>query len=205
MLESLRGQYDIWLVGWDGADFPKVNEIWGTDLKAEDVKVTVAYRFMRRLMDLIPLPLAHLRLHLLFRAARKLRREIDFDLAISCQNEGAFGADGIQYIHFPWGFYPRPSHDMKWYHFSWPLRGYRRYCEWLSGYSTDAMLQNLTLVNSNWTGQKFFETYGAQCTTLTPPVPGEISDAPWTDREDSFAILGRLSPEKHVEKAVEIS
>lgn len=206
ILEALRGRYEIWLVAWHPADFAKVNEVWGTRLTADDVKVKIAYRMMRRIMDAIPLPLAHLRLHLLFRAAIKMQRQFKFDLTISCQNEGAFGPGGIQYVHFPWGFYPRPDHDMRWYHFSPPLRKYRKFCERLSGYSKKAMLQNLTLTNSDWTNRKFLETYGVSGQTLTPPIPGGNggAGAAWAEREDAFIVLGRLSPEKQIEKVIGI-
>jgi glycosyltransferase involved in cell wall biosynthesis len=66
------------------------------------------------------------------------------------------------------------------------------------------MKQNLTLVNSDWTGRKVRERYGIETTTLYPPVPGDFPDVPWHERENGFVCIGRWAPEKKLESLVEI-
>ena len=66
------------------------------------------------------------------------------------------------------------------------------------------MKQNLTLVNSNWTGSKFKERHGCEAVTLYPPVPGNFPEVPWEEREDGFVCIGRISPEKELEKLIGI-
>jgi len=44
-----------------------------------------------------------------------------------------------------------------------------------------------------------------QCaTTIYPPVWSEFPDVPWEKKEDSFVMIGRIAPEKQVEKAISI-
>jgi glycosyltransferase involved in cell wall biosynthesis len=65
------------------------------------------------------------------------------------------------------------------------------------------MKQNLTLVNSNWTGNKVRERYGIATTTLYPPIAEDFPDVSWEDREDGFVCIGRITPEKEVDKIID--
>ena len=40
--------------------------------------------------------------------------------------------------------------------------------------------------------------------TLFPPVPGDFPDVPWDERENGFVCIGRISPEKELEKVIKI-
>ena len=66
------------------------------------------------------------------------------------------------------------------------------------------MKQNLTLVNSDWIGDKVREWHGIESTTLYPPVSGEFPEVPWQNREDGFVCIGRISPEKELDDIIDI-
>ncbi len=74
----------------------------------------------------------------------------------------------------------------------------------LSGFSATSMLRNLTLVNSQWTGEVVKQAYGIEPIVLYPPVPGDFSDVPWHDKENGFVCLGRFDPSKRIECIVAI-
>jgi glycosyltransferase involved in cell wall biosynthesis len=151
------------------------------------------------------LPLALLRGSLLQRAARELLRHEHFDLVVSTTNEIAVGVRAIQYVHFPWNYFPRPDVEYRWYHFRPLLRLYRGLAIALNGgNSNEAIAANQTLVNSAWTGQRFEQWYGARARVLHPPVPIDRPPLPWAQRSDTFACVGRMSPEKNVEGAIDI-
>ena len=93
-----------------------------------------------------------LKICLLFRYCRKHLESHRYDVVISTINETDFGRPGIQYIHFPWDYEPRPDADLRWYHgASLPLLIYRRSCRWISGVRPQGLRKNLTLVNSVYT------------------------------------------------------
>jgi glycosyltransferase involved in cell wall biosynthesis len=66
------------------------------------------------------------------------------------------------------------------------------------------MSTNVTLVNSDWTGEKFAEVYGGPTRTLYPPVLGNSCPTPWHQRQAAFVCLGRIAPEKEIPKIVAI-
>ncbi|HEX9445386.1 MAG TPA: glycosyltransferase family 4 protein, partial [Candidatus Binatia bacterium] len=74
----------------------------------------------------------------------------------------------------------------------------------ISDFSMERLKHNLTLVNSNWTGGKIRECHGIDSTTLYPPVPGDFPAVPWAEREDGFVCVGRFSPEKELDKVIDI-
>jgi glycosyltransferase involved in cell wall biosynthesis len=128
-----------------------------------------------------------------------------YDILISANNETDFGRKGIQYVHFPWAYHPRPKVDLRWYHGSSTMvDAYYCLCTCLSGVSFERMKQNVTLVNSNWTGEKVRERHGIASITLYPPVPGNFPDSPWQDKEDGFVCIGRIAPEKELDKIIDI-
>ncbi|MCI0453956.1 MAG: hypothetical protein L0Y68_03040, partial [Candidatus Dadabacteria bacterium] len=66
------------------------------------------------------------------------------------------------------------------------------------------MKNNITLVNSDWTGNKIREFYGIEPTTVYPPVPGDFAEMPWEKKENGFVCVGRISPGKRFETVIEI-
>ena len=74
----------------------------------------------------------------------------------------------------------------------------------LGNYSEIRMKQNVTLVNSNWMGERVRETYGIETQTVYPPVKDDFPDVSWAQREEGFVCIGGVSPGKHVEDMISI-
>lgn len=203
IIEALKREHAVSVLTWWPVNLVPINRHFGTSLSPADFTVRMAYPALRRLLDHTPASLDLLKTSLLLRTAKRMKDH--YDLILTVNNEADLGRRGIQYVHFPWAFLPRPPVDLRWYHFSSTMvDAYYRLCVWISGFSSDRMKQNLTLVNSNWTGTKIKERYGIGSTTLYPPVPGVFSDVPWAEREDGFVCIGRISPEKELEKIIDI-
>lgn len=202
-VEALKDEYDIVLLAWDPVDFDAINRYYGTALSPSDLTVRLAPRGPYWLRRLIGLRGALWQRYLMLRWARPIAG--DFDVVLSVNNEIDVGVPAIQYVHFPWGYWPRPDADRRWYHWiPGVLRLYYALGARLAPVSPEAVRRNCTLVNSDWTGARFRERYGGETETLYPPVFGAPAPPVWTDREDAFAVVGVLSPEKRVETAIDI-
>ena len=203
-LEALKSRYEIHLLSWGPPLLEDVNQAFGTSLKVSDFTSYTVSPLIRRVVDMAPLPLALLSTNILYRQANQIIKAQPFEIILSTMNEIDIGRPAIQYVHFPWSYFPRPDADYRWYHFAPLLRAYRAFCTSLSGYRKETVAANVTLVNSNWTGQLFEEWYGAQAKTVYPPVKGGFPDVPVEERDCSFVCLGRISPEKEIEKVIAI-
>lgn len=203
-LQTLREEFEVTLLTWEPVDFGPVNAAFGTTLKPADFRFLRVPDQWRRALRLTPLPLALLSGSLLQRRARALVRRERFDLVVSTTNEIDVGVRAIQYVHFPWNYFPRPDVEYRWYHV-WPLlKAYRGAAIALSGSSNRGIARNKTLVNSAWTGRRFEDWYGAPARVLHPPVPIDREPLPWAQRANAFACVGRMSPEKNVEGIIDI-
>jgi glycosyltransferase involved in cell wall biosynthesis len=203
MLQALRDEYELTVLAWRPVDLEEVNRFYGTTLRPADVRVILAPAALRWAVDAMPFPLGLLRTCVMLRLGRRLAP--GYDLLLCANNESDFGRPGIQYIHFPWNFWPRPEVDFRWYHVSLGLvRAYHRLCHGIAGVSFDRIRQNVTLVNSDWTAGKVREAHGIESVTLHPPVAGDFPDLPWSEREDGFVCAGRFAPEKNLDAVIDI-
>src|SRR6185295_5245428 len=84
------------------------------------------------------------------------------------------------------------------------VRFYHRLSQRLANYSEARMRRNLTLVNSEWTAERVRERYGMESVTLYPPVPGAFPPVAWDARENAFVCVGRISPEKGLDRILDI-
>lgn len=203
MIEALRHNYAIAVLTWMPIDLEAINRYYGTSIQASAFRICRISPVLRYVMDLIPVPFSLLKTSLLLRTAKQIAGQ--YDVVITVNNEADFGRRGIQYVHFPWAYQPRPPVDLRWYHFS-PLLvdAYYRMCVYLCGFSFAGMKRNLTLVNSDWTGVKVRQRHGIDSQTLYPPVAGTFPAIPWETREDGFVCIGRISPEKELDKVIDI-
>jgi glycosyltransferase involved in cell wall biosynthesis len=211
MLQALRDEYDLSVMTWTASvENDDINRVYGTSLRRDDLKVLGPPRLLRTIFDLVARwkPEHHFqKACLLCRLTQ--RRKKDYDILISGLDEVDFGRPGIQYIHFPnlapvyqletaardRGFTSRWWHLFK-----------QRYRPWriLSGFSFERVKENLTLVNSDWTGAVVRQLYGIDSLTIYPPVAGVFSDIAWEERRDSFVCIGRFTPHKRIEMVIEI-
>ena len=128
-----------------------------------------------------------------------------FDAIVSVDNEMDVGRHSLQYVHFPWGFWPRPDVDLRWYHFGPLVRAYYVLIHRIHRFDRARVAANATVVNSDWTGGMFARCYdGAPSVTIPPPAPARFPEVAWAERADRFVAIGRIAPEKELEKLVAI-
>jgi glycosyltransferase involved in cell wall biosynthesis len=203
MIEALRRDYRVSLLTWKSPDLDAVNQFFGTTLRPSDVEVLVVSPWLRRLARHTPTPAALLKSGHLLCLGRKLAP--GYDVLITADNEADLGRKGIQYVHFPTLDPRRPVIDLHWYHGSARLVDlYRKWALRITGFSIERMRRNVTLVNSDWTGSRIREIHGIEPRTVYPPAVGGFNPVPWEARENGFVCIGRLSPEKELEKIIEI-
>ena len=203
MLQALRDSYDVSVLSWRPVDLEPINHFFGTSLTAGDMTLYRVNPVLARLLDSLPTTASLLRTAILLRQARRMGQR--FDVLVTGNNEADFGRPGIQYIHYPWNNFPRPAVDMRWFHFAWAVGCYYRLCEAIGMFSRDRITANVTLANSDWTAARVRECYpGIVTRTVYPPVAGDFSDIPWGRRENGFVCIGRISPEKQLEKIIRI-
>jgi glycosyltransferase involved in cell wall biosynthesis len=202
-LQALKGGYDLSVLSWRPVDLAPVNHFFGTSLTAGDMTFYTVNPVLARFLDSLPTPAALLKTAILLRHSRRMRQR--FDVLLTTNNEADFGRPGIQYIHYPWNNFPRPAVDMRWFHFAWALSCYYRLCAAIGAFSPDRIRQNITLANSDWTAARMRECYpGITTRTVYPPVVGDFSNSPWDGRENGFLCIGRIAPEKQIEKMIAI-
>ncbi|MGH7964406.1 MAG: glycosyltransferase [Candidatus Binatia bacterium] len=214
MLEALKDDYDLSVLTWEVADTRELNRVYGTSLTSADFKVLGPARLPRYVFDrIVEWNQDHYfqKACLLYRLAQQ--RKDDFDILISALDEVDFGRPGIQYVHYP-GF--RRIYETEYKAVSesngqpvlknWSVRLKRRCRPWqiISRFSFERMKQNLTLVNSDWTGTVVRELYGIESLTVFPPVAGDFPDIPWDRRQDRFVCIGRFVRFKRIEMVIEI-
>jgi len=210
MLEGLKRDYDITLLTWVPVDFSAINQFYGTDIGPSDFKkIIFPPAWLRAIVARVPNdPWQYQRFTILMRWVRIIRS--GYNILINANNEIDFGIRGVQYIHYPYQ------------HLNWKKErcvsrgdGRLRYTvnllkhrlrPWrlISGFRFERMRRNLTLVNSDWTGRKFKDTYHAESVTVYPPVPGGFPDVPWNQRENGFVCIGRISNDKRYEDIIDI-
>jgi len=203
-LQALAERYEVSVLSWQPAELRRTNRNFGTELSQDSVRLLTVNPTLVRALSWIPVPLAHLRQHLLYRRARELVATGRFDVVIGAMNEIDVGAPAIQYIHFPLAYWPRPDADLHWYHAASLVRAYRWFGSLLSGFDEARVARNLTLSNSDWTGRRFAERYGTRARTVYPPVPGGFPEVPFDQRDRAFIVVGRIAREKRIEDIIEI-
>src|SRR5262249_26767582 len=190
------------LLTWAPIDLDAVNVYFGTALRSTDFTALTASSRLRAVVDRLPVPVATLKASILRQRARPMCDY--FDLVMSASNEADFGRPGIQYIHYPVRHASPLPVDQRWYHRRWSLHLYEWICSTVSSFDDQAMCTNLTLVNSAWTGNLVSRIHGIPVRVVHPPAAGVFPDVPWHARDDGFLCIGRLTPQKEIERVVEI-
>lgn len=203
ILQALAPMHQVTVLSWQPVELDPINRFFGTHLKAGDFDTITVPRQWRTAIDRLPVPAALIKLSLLMRHTRAVSH--GYDVLFGVQNEMDFGRRGIQYIHYPTYLRPRPAADLRWYHRPRrALDAYYQVADAIAGFSIERLKQNLTLVNSDWTGERVQRALGVPTRTLYPPVVDPAPGLPWDDRRDRFLTIGRFSPEKQFERAMEI-
>ncbi len=202
-LQGLVAEHRVTVLSWQPVDIEPINRFFGTHLHHGDFDTIVVPRSWRMLVDHLPTPSTLITLSLLMRYTRRV--SAGFDVLFGVANETDFGRRGIQYVHYPTYFRPRPEADLRWYHP--PQAGLNLYyalADRIAGFSLERLKANLTLVNSDWTGEQVATSLGIASRTVYPPVVDPAPGLPWEGRRTAFLAVGRISPEKEYERVMTI-
>ena len=203
ILQALVADHQVTVLSWQPVEIDPINRFFGTHLKRGDFESLVVPWHWRVIPDHLPVPAALVRLSLLMRYTRRVSS--GFDVVFGVFNETDYGRKGIQYIHYPTYLRPRPAVDLRWYHAAqWPLRLYYAAADRVADFSLDRLKQNVTLVNSDWTGARVQRSLDVPTITVYPPVADPAPGAPWAERRNGFLAIGRFSPEKEFERVMTI-
>jgi glycosyltransferase involved in cell wall biosynthesis len=202
MLQGLAAAHDVTVLSWEPVDRAQIDRFWGTSLQAHDFRVVRVPAATRRLVDALPFPVHLLRTAFMLRAAQRMMPA--YDVPVTANNEADFGTVGVQYVHYPWNVFPRPHVDIRWYHLKMLLPLYYGLCGTVSRFTVAGMHRNITLVNSDWTGRVARERYGFVTRTVYPPVTADVPSVDWDEREPGFVCIGRIAPEKELDRVIDI-
>jgi glycosyltransferase involved in cell wall biosynthesis len=202
MVQALKDDYAVTLLGWRRPDLSALNRFFGTTLGPGDLAVTLPPAPLRALLASIPAPAYLLRTAILLRLAK--RRAGDFDVLLTGDNEADFGPRGVQYINYPWDLLPRPALEARWYHGRALVAAYRELCIRLAEFSDDRMRKTPALVSSDYVGRLVGQRYGVVPRTLYPPVMGGFPAVPWEARDPAFLCVGRIAPDKQLDRVIDV-
>lgn len=203
VLQALTPVHRVTVLSWQPVEIDPINRFFGTSLRRGDFDTTEVPARWRGMFAAVPVPATLLKISLLMRIARQV--SAGHEVVFGVHNEMDFGRRGIQYVHYPTYFRPRPDVDFRWYHRPRSaLNLYYRAADSIAGVSVERLKQNLTLVNSDWTGLQVQKSLGVPTRTLYPPVVDPQPGLPWSDRHPGFLAIGRISPEKEYERLMHI-
>lgn len=209
-LEALSRDFRLSLVSaatLNASDWEELNQTYGTRVDPSRIQQIQAPR-LPGVQG--PHRLSHLQIRYFERHCRRLAP--GFDLCLSAYNPIPFGRPGIQLMG-DFSF----SEDMRRrlnalgqeplrHRGTFLRRLYLKAGEWLGGPSLPLRERgDLVLANSAWTAQQLQAHFGLEKVELLyPPVPlpsapARLERDPW-----SFVSLGRISPEKEIERMVAI-
>jgi len=203
VLQALIAEHRVTVLSWTPVEVEPINRFFGTHLRRDDFDTIEVPRSWRLIPDHLLTPSTLIKMSVLMRYTRRV--SAGYDVLFGVYNETDYGRRGIQYVHYPTYLRPRPEVDLRWYHR--PQEGLNLYyalADRIAGFSFDRMKANLTLVNSDWTGEHVARFLGITTRTLYPPVVDPGPGLPWAERRNAFLAIGRISPEKEYERVMNI-
>ena len=205
LIEALKRDFEVTVLTTGGWDRDALNDYYGTQVSEKDVRV----RFAPVPFPLRGLDIAALRGACYQRCAREIAAE--YDVRISAYNLTDWGLPAVHFIaDFSWKVEIRDRLDPPTpgliYRES-PLR--RAYLRIATAYKKpsgrNVFRDDLVIANSRWSDTVLKEHCDVDCAAVIyPPVWTEFPDVPWKEKEQSFVMIGRIAPEKQVERAIEI-
>jgi glycosyltransferase involved in cell wall biosynthesis len=208
-LEALKNDFDVSLITACGVEIDKLNRFYGTTVKESEFHV---------LPVSMPGLLRHSNVGDALRGAffqRYCRKAAcRFDAVVSAYNLCDFGIPAIHFIaDFSWDENIRKEHDPK----PCTVRGiFHRSRVFRKAYlsAVGAITQpsgrnlfggeDLILANSLWSAGIMKEKYGIDVDVVYPPVQADFIADSSEEREVGFVCIGRISPEKRVERIIAI-
>ena len=205
LIEALKQDYDVTVVTTGGWNLYSLNGYYGTWVKENEVTVRIAS---------VPFLLQSLNAAALLGACyQRFARQIagDYDIRISAYNMTDWGLPAFQFIaDFSWHqginqqFHPRSPGFI--YRNTVARRAYLKLAR---AYETpsgrDVLRDDPLIANSHWTAALMKQYCNVDCAAVIyPSVWTELIDLPWEEKEQAFAMIGRIAPEKQVERAIAI-
>lgn len=207
--EALKNDFAVSLITPGIIPLDRLNEAHNTSVSANEVRLCT-----------LPIPrvLTRGRAPAALRGAfadRALGAFIgDYDILVSTYNVCNFNRPAIQCIaDFSWDeslrrrFDPAPPGMRGRYcRAGFPRWFYLCLCQVIAcrparaGFSANDMI----LANSHWTAKKLEQYHGVAPRVIYPPVAGNFADAGDRRRGNDFVCIGRISPEKRIERMIRI-
>ncbi|MBF2035592.1 MAG: glycosyltransferase family 4 protein [Leptolyngbyaceae cyanobacterium T60_A2020_046] len=196
ILEALVEKYDVTLFTLAAIDLDKMNRMYDTHLKPEQLKIRAV--LPQQLTDLADRLIANspvIRLALIYTSIQALKSEsASYDLVFSAYNAVDLGCPGVQYLHWV-NVVEQDPHKAGWW-----LRLLMK----LTDFSRDRLTQNVSLANSRYTADRVYQTYGIHSEVVYPPVVSDIQEVPWEEKEDAFLCSGRVVVAKQTHRVINI-
>jgi len=204
--EALKRDYDVALITGGRADLARLNQYYGTNLRAGEVTIHEVR---------MPLGLersskfAGLRGALFARACRGLAPR--FDVATWHYNPCDLGVPLIQFVadfsfapELQRAIHPSITTTRRWWYGDSILRRvYLGLCHRLDPARAENWRRNITVANSKWTAGVLEREFGLVARgVLFPPVAGGFPAVPWDERENGFVCVGRVVPEKRMDAVI---
>jgi glycosyltransferase involved in cell wall biosynthesis len=205
IVQTLKDTADVYFIVMGEIDLEELNKFYGTNLSRQDIKVVE-----------IPIPfLLKKRFDAIrsYRLDRYIRKNaFYFDILISSYNLMDFGTAGIQFLsdfsfedELRRSLLKKPEGRTGWFYNRSLFRSaYLKLSRYLAGGNTEGWKINWTIANSNWGGKIFEDKYKIKTRTIYPPVIVETSDVPWESRDNGFLSIGRIVPEKQIDRIIRI-
>jgi glycosyltransferase involved in cell wall biosynthesis len=204
ILEALKTEYSLSFITSGSVDFSLLNQFYGTRILPGEVRViSLSLPFIWEYLDATRG----------YRVARFSRwASTRYDLMISAYNVMDFRKRGIQFIgdfsfndQLRRAFLDSPRNGVRRIYDDSPLRrAYIYLAGKLSGMTFGGWRNNLTVANSYWTQDILRHRFKINAPVIYPPVPSNFKIVPWEEKEDGFVYIGRLSPEKRIDKILVI-
>jgi glycosyltransferase involved in cell wall biosynthesis len=204
LIQALKTDCDVDLVTTRGWDLAALNEFYGTDVAPADVGVHIAPTGLPACLSA-----AALRGSLYQRYASSLAPR--YDLCISAYNVTDWGRPAVHFIaDFAWHHEIREKYDP-------PTPGYfyrntfirRLYLGMAAAFSSptgrDPFSQDCVITNSAWSASMLEQYCPLKGTEVVfPPVWSVFPPVAWEAKKSDFVMIGRIAPEKRIERAVSI-
>ena len=208
-IEALKADFNVSLITGGAVDLDGLNRFYGTRVNEKEISIRQApiSGFLHRLKGADALRGAFYQ-----RFCRKIAHE--FDVLISAYNLCDFGVPAIHCIaDFSWDeeirkrLHPLPKGARGLFHHNKLLRKcYLSLAKSVVRSSERNLFsgEDLILANSRWSAGIIRDKYGTDIHILYPPVFAEFPEIEFEDRKIGFVCIGRISPEKRIERIVEI-
>jgi glycosyltransferase involved in cell wall biosynthesis len=205
-IEALKDDYDVTLVTAGEFNLEEMNRYYGTSLRPTDFKVKQAPLpfFLRRNEKA-----AALRGALFQRFCRKISH--DYDVLISAYGPYDFGVPAIHFIaDFSWDDEIRKKLHPRAPGFIYKDNLFRKFYLWVARTLHNPSGRDLfsgedkIIAVSPWVAKLMKEKYNLECQVIYSPIPGDFPRVSYQDKESGFVCLGRIAPEKRIERIIEI-